>query len=160
MTACPWKWLNGYGKSDLPNTEDTKDSLMYEKGRGLVNGSILSIVSGQRDHYHIENRMRRRDSSIIWVEEVGTISEWDADGNPVSMSSMAMDLSRVKQAEGKIRGMEQEARRVSLRAGQQTSRRKTGCCAPQTPHSGMNEHVAKPLEINAFLRVLEGYLGK
>lgn len=105
--------LNGYMKDELPNNKDTKDSLIYDADLEFVNNSIYSVINGQQDHYHIEYRMRRRDSSIIWVEEVGLISERDEAGRPLCMSAMAMDLSRLKWAEEKAANIELDLKRMA-----------------------------------------------
>ena len=106
--------LAGYNYNDLPQTDDSRDGMIYEDDRDLVSKSIHAIVSGQKDHYHIEYRMRRKDSSIVWIEEVGLISEYDKGGRPLYMSAMAADLSRLKWAEEKARQMESTVRKLSL----------------------------------------------
>ena len=108
--------ITGHTLTDLPNNDDTKESMVYPNDLELVNRSIASIITGERDHYHIEYRMRRKDSSIVWIEEVGLISEYDESGRPLYMSAIAADLSRLKWAEEKARGMEREAQKLALSA--------------------------------------------
>ena len=105
--------ITGHDLDSLPNNDETKESMIFAEDMELVNSSIASIINGQRDHYHIEYRMRRRDSSIVWIEEVGLISEYDADGRPLYMSAIAADMSRLRWAEEKARGMESEVRRLT-----------------------------------------------
>ena len=105
--------LTGHDIEDLPTTNHTRDSLLVAEDRDLVNEAINSIISKQRDHYHIEYRMRRRDSSIGSYEEAGFISEYLENGEPLCMSGMALDLSRIKWAEEKARDMEQEVIRLT-----------------------------------------------
>lgn len=105
--------ITGYGFNDLPNNDDTRNSMIYEDDRKLVNRSMDSIISGQRDHYHIEYRMRRRDLSLVWIEEVGIISQYDEKGKPLYISALAIDLSRLKWAEEKARLMEYDVKRLA-----------------------------------------------
>ena len=105
--------ITGHNLTDLPNNDDTKDSMIHADDRDLVNNSIYSIISGQSDHYHIEYRMYRKDASIVWIEEVGIISEYDEEGRPLYMSAIAADLSRLKWAEEKARNMELEVKRLA-----------------------------------------------
>ena len=107
--------VTGRSLDDLPTTDQTRDSLIVDEDRGMVNKAIESIVSGQSEHYHIEYRMHRKDSSVAKFEEAGFISEYSDDGQPLCMSSMALDLSRLKWAEEKARDMELEVKR--LRSG-------------------------------------------
>ena len=104
--------FTGHDLDDLPATDHTRDSLIVEEDRDLVNSSIQSIISGQNDHYHIEYRMRRRDSSIANFEEAGFISEYTENGEPLCMSAMALDLSRLKWAEEKTRNIELMLKRL------------------------------------------------
>jgi len=104
--------LTGHDINDLPNTDHTRDSLIVPEDRELVKNAVNSILSGQRDHYHIEYRMRRRDSSIASFEETGFISEYSENGEPLCMSGLALDLSHLRWAEDKARDMELELKRM------------------------------------------------
>jgi len=109
--------VTGHNYDDLPRSENSKEGMIYPDDLDLVNNSIYSIISGQKDYYHIEYRMRRRDSSIVWIEEVGLISGYDAQGRPLYMSAMAADMSRLKWAEEKARKIEAEAARIASTRG-------------------------------------------
>ncbi|GHV84437.1 hypothetical protein AGMMS50230_00450 [Spirochaetia bacterium] len=105
--------ITGHDPDSLPNTDNTKESMIYQGDRGLVNGSLGEIIGGKRDHYHIEYRMHRRDSSIVWIDEVGLISGYNQEGRPLYMSAMSADMSRLRWAEDKARSMESEVRRLT-----------------------------------------------
>ena len=106
--------LTGHDIDDLPTTEHTRDYLLVPEDRDLVNGAINSVIGGQSDHYRIEYRMRRRDSSIASFEEAGIVSERTEDGGPLCLAGMALDLSRLKWAEEKSRNIEMELKRLAL----------------------------------------------
>jgi len=112
--------LTGHDLNDLPASENTKDSLVVEDDRGLLSNTMRALMSGQIDNYRIEYRMRRRDSSIACFEEAAFISERTESGEPLWMSAMALDLSRLKWAEEKARDMEAEVRRLTLGGDNQT----------------------------------------
>ena len=105
--------LTGRNLDDLPTTDYTRDTLIVEEDRELSNKAIHSIISGQSDQYHIEYRMVRKDSSIASFEEAAFISDYDKDGQPLCMSAIALDLSRLKWAEEKARDMEMEVKRLT-----------------------------------------------
>ena len=105
--------LTGHDLEDLPTTDHTRDSLIVEEDRDLVNKSVESIISGQNDNYRIEYRMRRRDSSIASLEEAAFISDYTEKGDPLCLSGMALDLSRIKWAEEKTRNIEAELKRIN-----------------------------------------------
>ena len=104
--------LTGHDLNDLPNTDHTKEALTVPEDRDLVKNAMYSIVSGRSDHYHIEYRMLRRDSSVASFEEAGFISEYAEGGEPLCMSGMALDLSRLKWAEEKARNIEMHLKRL------------------------------------------------
>ena len=105
--------FTGYSLPDLPNTDSTKETLTYAPDREHVNNNVLAIMQGKQEHYHIEYRMVRRDNSIIWLEEVAMISKRDEEGNPLFMSGLSGDLSRLKWAEEKARNMQIENRQIA-----------------------------------------------
>jgi len=104
--------LTGHDINDLPTTENTRESLVIEEDRGFFINAMQSLLSGVSDQYHLEFRMRRKDSSIASVEEAAFISEYTENGEPLWLSAMALDLSRLKWAEEKARDMEAEVRRL------------------------------------------------
>jgi len=112
--------FTGHNLDDLPTTVHTKQSLIVEEDRDLVNSTMQSLMSGQIDHYRIEYRMHRMDSSIASFEEVGFISDYADDGQPLCMSAMALDLSRLRWAEEKARNMEMEVKRLTPGRGNQS----------------------------------------
>ena len=97
---------------DLPTTDQTRDSLICKEDRSVVNSAMQSVIGGQNEHYRIEYRMHRKDSSIASFEEAGFISDYTEDGKPLCMSAMALDLNRLKWAEEKARNMELEVKRL------------------------------------------------
>ena len=105
--------ITGHNLEDLPTTDDTKDSMIHRDDIALVNESIRSIVMGEKEYYHIEYRMYRRDSSIVWIEEVGFIATYDGNGKPTHMAAIASDLSRVRQAEEKAHNAQEQMIRMS-----------------------------------------------
>ena len=105
--------VTGREYGDLPTTDQTRDSLVIDEDRSMVNNALLSIIGGQSNQYHIEYRMRRNDSSIASFDEAAFISEYTKDGEPLCMSAMALDLSRLKWAEEKARDMELEVKRLT-----------------------------------------------
>lgn len=105
--------LTGYEPGDLPHTGNTREMLTYEADRELVNNSVGAVLSGEKDRYQIEYRMRRNDGSIIWVAETAMVYERDKNGKPVRLAALSTDLTRLKWAEDKAREMEREVKRLS-----------------------------------------------
>ncbi|MDR0817544.1 MAG: response regulator [Clostridiales Family XIII bacterium] len=105
--------LTGYELGEIPESMETRDILTFEDDRIRVNNAMNSLFTGEADSYQIEYRMRRRDGSMVSVYEGGMISEKDEDGQPVRISALSLDLTRLKWAEDKARQMEVENRRLA-----------------------------------------------
>ena len=110
--------LAGYEPGELPHSENTKIMLTFEDDRPKVSQAFGDIMSGKRDHYQLEYRMRRKDGSIVSVRECAIVSERDMDGNVKRIAGLGLDLSKLKWAEEKARLMEQENRRLAKGATQ------------------------------------------
>lgn len=105
--------FTGYEPGDLPHTGNTREMLTYEADRELVNKNVNAVLSGEKDRYQIEYRMRRNDGSLIWVTETAMVYERDKNGRPVRLAALSTDLTRLKWAEDKAREMELEVKRLS-----------------------------------------------
>ncbi|MDR0851160.1 MAG: response regulator [Clostridiales Family XIII bacterium] len=104
--------LTGYELGEIPESMESREILTFEDDRVRVMHAMDSLFTGA-DNYQIEYRMRRRDGSIVSVYEGGMISEKDENGQPVRISAIALDLTRLKWAEDKARQMETENRRLA-----------------------------------------------
>ncbi|MDR0852804.1 MAG: response regulator [Clostridiales Family XIII bacterium] len=105
--------LTQYQLGELPESMETRDILTFEDDRERVHNAMESIFTADAQFYHVEYRMRRRDSSLVSVYECGMISERDEAGRPTSISVLALDLTRLKWAQDKARQMETENRRLA-----------------------------------------------
>ncbi len=109
--------LTGYEPGDLPHTGNTREMLTYENDRDMVAENIRAVLSGEKDRYQIEYRMRRSDGSLVWISETGLVYERDKTGKPVRLAALSVELTRLKWAEEKARDMELEVKRLSAGTG-------------------------------------------
>ncbi|MDL2214048.1 response regulator [Clostridia bacterium OttesenSCG-928-O13] len=107
-------WLTGYELGELPHSGETRAALTYEEDREKVNALVAECLSGKRDRYQVEYRMRRKDGSLVAVMESAIVYERDKDGNPVRLAAMTRDLTRLKWAEEKARAMEVENKHLAM----------------------------------------------
>jgi len=95
-----WKWLAGYGDTELPNTFEAFVSLIDDEDRERV----LSTIDTQQadpDPYVIEFRMRHRDRRCVWVKMRGK-TIFGPDGTPQLAYGSAVDISRERQMESAL----------------------------------------------------------
>jgi len=53
-------------------------------------------ISGERDIYECELRMKHRNGNWIWVRDRGQVVEWDDQGNPVRMTGTHVNITNQK----------------------------------------------------------------
>ncbi|MDR1422445.1 MAG: response regulator [Coriobacteriales bacterium] len=106
--------LTGFEPGDVPEDENTRETLTYEEDRDLVRDAQVRLMSGEANRYHIEYRMRRKDGSIVAVDEAGLVIERDEEGHPARLALIGRDLTRLRWAEDKARQMETDNRRLAL----------------------------------------------
>lgn len=105
--------LTGYMPDEMPHTGNTKELLTFEDDRERVNKCVQSLYSGEASDYRIEYRMRRRDGSIVSIDESVLVAERDDDGNLLRVAGMGVNLSRLRIAEEKARRIELEYKRLA-----------------------------------------------
>jgi PAS domain S-box-containing protein len=73
---------------------------------------FTDLLSGKRDHYHIEKRYRRKDGAIVWGDLTVYIVR-DDRGQPVFTIGMVQDITDRKQAEEALRKAQAELAHVA-----------------------------------------------
>ncbi|MDR2908793.1 MAG: response regulator [Oscillospiraceae bacterium] len=105
--------LAGYLPGDIPHSAGSRDFLTFEDDRERVGACFGELVKGEHGHYRLEYRMRRKDGSIVSIEETAIVCERDSEGRPVRVGGLSLDLSRLRWAEEKARALEREMRRLA-----------------------------------------------
>ena len=85
---------------DLTHADDREDEL----------AAFRRFAAGQINEYTSENRYRRKDGTIVWVQVTAALSR-DAQGDPHSSIAVVYDITDRKQAE---QALEQRARHAAL----------------------------------------------
>jgi PAS domain S-box-containing protein len=73
---------------------------------------FTDLLSGKRDHYHIEKRYRRKDGALVWGDLTVYIVR-DDRGQPVFTIGMVQDITDRKQAEEALRKAQAELAHVA-----------------------------------------------
>ncbi len=90
----------GYAPKEVPERYDEWITLMHpadkdhydEMLQGYVDGGGIGI-------WEAEFRMRMKTGQWKWVLEKGQVVEWDAQGKPVRMIGMNVDIHKIKQVQ-------------------------------------------------------------
>ncbi|MEM1308390.1 MAG: diguanylate cyclase, partial [Cyanobacteria bacterium P01_H01_bin.153] len=103
-----WQTFLGYQADDLRLNASTYIELIHPDDRAQVTAALNQHFAQQTDTYHSEHRLRCRDGRWQWVCCRGKVTERRADGTPLFLSGLILDISDRKQQEQEI---EQQAQR-------------------------------------------------
>ena len=94
----------GYTQSEKFTEEvPTWDRMVFPDDRPAMQKALAAHLNGQTPFLHIEQRLRTRSGTYLWILSRGKISERDADGRPLRMTGTHTDITDRKQAESQVR---------------------------------------------------------
>jgi PAS domain S-box-containing protein len=94
--------------------------LVHPDDRESVRREDERVRSGS-DRYAVEFRVRLPDGRQRWLEARGTVLGRDAEGRPLAILGVTMDISQRKASEEALRSSERSARELLAAAGRQAS---------------------------------------
>ena len=100
-TACR---ILGYEPAELASLNFTKwrDMLHYEFREEYFE-TLNKHLKQDTDSFYMEYRVVRKNGDLIWILDKGRITAFDDRNNPVRMSGVITDISRVKSVENELR---------------------------------------------------------
>ncbi len=96
---------------DLAPLRHPDDSEQLRQMRAIV-------LSGETDHYKLEQRFRADSGEWIWIQSVGKVVERDVAGNVVRMIGTVIDISEHKRIQEALERAERTANETSLAKSQ------------------------------------------
>ena len=109
-----WRRVLGYAEDDLEQTRAFWDSLIPDEDQPAIKEAQDRYFQGHAPLLEVEYRMRARDGSLHWVLERSKIVERAADGTPVRLSGILLDITARKETEDRLQAAietEKELRR-------------------------------------------------
>ncbi len=98
-----WAEILGYRLDELPQTIETWERMVLPEDLHYAKKQIEQYLSSERHTYEAEFRMVCKDGSIIWAQDKGKVIEYTKDGKPVRLVGVLQDVSRLKNAELRLR---------------------------------------------------------
>ena len=92
----------GYTVNEITPTLDWLRGALHPQEAELVNHSMGQFISGERDRFRGEYRMRHRGGHWVWVEDRAEIVERDRCGQPLLIIGVHIDVSQRKRAEQRL----------------------------------------------------------
>jgi PAS domain S-box-containing protein len=74
-------------------------AMIHEDDRARVEAAMRSLLQGESQSIALEFRLDRKDGQTVWVEVRGRVVSRSADGRPLRVAGMQIDISERKAAE-------------------------------------------------------------
>lgn len=92
-----WAALIGYELRELePITLDTWRKLTHPDDLPLCDKKLKEHLQGQAHIYEAELRMRHKDGHWVWIQDIGQVITFSANGKPLKMYGTHTDISDSK----------------------------------------------------------------
>lgn len=116
-----WEWKNdgstnlravhknvlGYTEEQLPYVN--QDDYMFAEDRKKVNEAFAKHVQEKNPNpIQFEMRFKKPDGQIIWVQSIGSVTDWAEDGSPMRISGFTIDITKQRLSEHKLKISEQQ----------------------------------------------------
>ncbi|HDQ93102.1 MAG TPA: PAS domain S-box protein, partial [Synergistetes bacterium] len=99
-----WANIIGYRLEELsPVSRSTWEAIIHPEDLKRVYERIALHVEGKLPYYDCEIRKKHKDGHWVWVYDRGTIMTRSADGRPLVMFGIYTDITKMKEAEEKLR---------------------------------------------------------
>jgi diguanylate cyclase (GGDEF)-like protein/PAS domain S-box-containing protein len=105
--------LLGFEAEHRISADDWRSKAVHPDDRARVERVLDEHVSGQRDSFESEHRVRAADGGYVWVRSRGRIVERDAQGRALRVAGTARDVTRTRLADRERRIAEQVIRSMA-----------------------------------------------
>lgn len=106
-----WKTLLGFAEDELPGQAEEWLRRVHPEDLAMVTAALDEHMSGGRELFVCEHRLKRKDGSYLWVQQSGVATR-DEQGTVYRMIGALADISRRKEAEAALMRSREEYRSV------------------------------------------------
>lgn len=94
-----WCGMLGYEPSEIEPHVRSWERILHPEDAQLAADALQEHFDGRSDLYRCEHRLRAKDGSVVWVLDSGKVYERDAEGKPVRMAGVHLDITERRRAE-------------------------------------------------------------
>ena len=81
---------------------------LHPDERDTILAEGYDVISGKKDIYQTEHRLRHRDGHWVWVYDSGRVVERDENGTALAMTGTILDITERREAEQRVRVLMRE----------------------------------------------------
>jgi len=98
-----WAGMIGYELDELEPMDGAKwQALVHPDDYGDMMAAVEAASKGELDTYEREFRMRHKQGRWVWVLSRGRVVNRTADGRPLVLAGVHLDITQIKQAEERL----------------------------------------------------------
>lgn len=86
----------GYDPDAFPMDFDTWESLVHPDDVAGAREDLFAYLQRQDGDFAVEFRMKSKDGAWVWIRSLGEVVDHDAEGNPVRMVGVHIDINHTK----------------------------------------------------------------
>lgn len=108
-----WQAMIGYSEGELSNGLDEWESRLHSEDKAKALAAVQECLDGKTTVYISEHRFRCKDGNYKWMFDRGVVTDRSADGKPIRMIGMHVDITERKLLESKLQQSEEHLRAVA-----------------------------------------------
>jgi diguanylate cyclase (GGDEF)-like protein/PAS domain S-box-containing protein len=108
-----WKVMVGYSEDELGTGPDEWESRLHSEDKANTLFAVQNCLNGKAQSYSSEHRFLCKDGSYKWMFDRGVVISRSADGKPLRMIGMQIDITDRKQMKAKLQQSEERLRAIS-----------------------------------------------
>jgi diguanylate cyclase (GGDEF)-like protein/PAS domain S-box-containing protein len=98
-------WIKklGYAEDEIAPNLSAWRSIIHPDDLLLVDAALQPHLRGDTPGYRCEYRLLHKDQHWVWVDDIGQVLEWNANGQPMRAVGIHQDIGQRKAAEARDR---------------------------------------------------------
>lgn len=94
-----WADIIGHTIEEIPQTYETWESRIHPDDKAPAMEALQRHINGELPFFQADHRLKTKDGVWRWVQGIGKISQTNAQGDPVRVTGIMMDIDLRKTAQ-------------------------------------------------------------
>ncbi|MEM9917777.1 MAG: PAS domain S-box protein [Bacteroidota bacterium] len=107
-----WAEMLGYKLEEIKPVDVSFNDLVHPEDLAGVLEKIHEHLQGKTPFFELETRMIAKDNSIKWIYDLGKVTAYNRQGEPLRATGIHIDISRIKRTEQILKESEQRFRQL------------------------------------------------